>query len=77
MEKTTYQKLIEAVDNLPEKAVEHASKEVTRKGYDTTGFQYQFLVNLMNEVIVIGNWGFSYTVLREKEGQCQSGKAFW
>jgi len=31
--------------------VERTSKEVTRKGYDTTGYGYQFVVNRLNEVL--------------------------
>lgn len=32
-------------------AVEYASKEITRKGYDTTGYGYQFIVNRLNDVL--------------------------
>ena len=31
--------------------VERTRKEVTRKGYDTTGYGYQFVVNRLNEVL--------------------------
>jgi len=34
-----------------ERAVERTSKEITRKGYDTTGYGYQFCVNRLNEVL--------------------------
>jgi len=71
-----YQKLIKAVEELPDEAVERASKEVTRKGYDTTGYQYQFLVNVLNEVVGVANWGFTYNVIKEKEGQWTNGRVF-
>ena len=32
-------------------AVERTKKEITRKGYDTTGYGYQFVVNRLNEVL--------------------------
>ena len=71
-----YQELVKAVDALPTEAVEKAKKEVTRKGYDTTGYQYQFLVNVFNEVVGIGNWGFDYDILKELSGKWGNGKSF-
>jgi len=78
MEKETlYQKLIKAVEELPKEAVETAKKEITRKGYDTTGYQYQFLVNILNEVVGIGNWGFDYQIIKEQTGAWSNGKGYW
>jgi len=34
-----------------EGCVERTKKEITRKGYDTTGYGYQFCVNRLNEVL--------------------------
>lgn len=73
-----YQRLLEAVDKLPKEAVESAPKEKTRKGYDTTGYQYQYLVNVMNEVFGLEGWGFDYKVLKEIEGTyARSGGNYW
>ena len=72
-----YSELVKGVDNLPKEAIEKTKKEVTRKGYDTTGYQYQFLVNVINEVIGLGNWGFTYDVIKEIEGKYNNGKSFW
>ena len=80
MEKTfesIYKELLEAVEKLPKEAIEKASKEITRKGYDTTGYQYQFLVNVMNEVCGIDGWGYGYSILKEKEGAWSNGKGFF
>lgn len=78
MEKETlYQRLVKAVEELPKEAVETAKKEITRKGYDTTGYQYQFLVNVLNEVVGLGNWGFDYEIIKEQEGQWSNGKGYW
>lgn len=68
MENKLYKNLTDAVDMLPKEAVEKADKSVTRKGYDTTGYQYQFLVNVMNEVLGIDGWGFTYTIVKEHQG---------
>lgn len=77
MVENKYQELMKAVDALPKEAVEKAKKEITRKGYDTTGYQYQFLVNVLNEVVGIGDWGFDYKILKELEGKWGNGKCFW
>lgn len=63
--------------NLPKEAIEHASKDITRKGYDTTGYQYQYVVDRLNEVLGIEGWRFSYKVLKEIEGKWSTGKAFF
>ena len=70
-------KIYEAINNLPEQAIESAKKEITRKGYDTTGYQYQFLVNVLNEVIGPANWSFNYIILKEEKGTWKSEKSFW
>lgn len=72
--KTVLDKLYEAVTALPPEAVERAKKELTRKGYDTTGYQYQFLVNVMNETLGIEGWGFDYEIV--KEGMSKTSKGY-
>jgi hypothetical protein len=76
-DKKIYDKLIAAVDALPKEAVESTKKEITRKGYDTTGYQYQFLVNVLNEVVEPCNWSFEYKVIKELQGAWGSGKPFF
>lgn len=81
MEKTftkeIYDKLVEAVEKLPDGAIERTKKSDTRKGYDTTGYQYQFLVNILNEVIGPSDWGFDYTIIKEVQGSWESGRPFY
>lgn len=72
---TTYEKLIAAVDALPEEAIERTKKELTRKGYDTTGYQYQFIVNVLNEVVGPEKWDMDWSVIKEIEGVTKSGQA--
>lgn len=75
--KEIYDKLVEAVDKLPKEAVESTKKETTRKGYDTTGYQYQFLVNVLNEIVTPAGWGYTYEVVNTIHGQYKSGQTFY
>jgi len=61
----------------PEGSVERTKKEQTRKGYDTTGYKYQYLVDRFNEVFGIEGWSFTWEIIREKEGKWKSGSAFF
>ena len=72
-----YEDLLKAVEDLPKDAIERTKKDVTRKGYDTTGYQYQFLVNVMNEIFGIENWYFDYALAKEIEGKYNNGKPWW
>ncbi len=40
----------------PDEAIERTKGDVTRKGYDTTGFRYQFVVDRLNEVLGLDGW---------------------
>ncbi len=72
-----YDALIKAVEELPDHAVERTTKAMTRKGYDTTGYGYQFLVNVINEIVGPNGWGFEYHVIKEVVGQYKSGQSFY
>lgn len=72
-----YDDLLKGVEDLPKGAVERTKKDITRKGYDTTGYQYQFLVNVMNEVIGFDKWSFDYTLVKDIEGKYNNGKPWW
>jgi len=69
-----YQKLLKAVEALPKEAIERTKKEDTRKGYDTTGYQYQYLVNVLNDVVTPSGWSIDYTVDRVFEGKTSKGQ---
>lgn len=71
------QKIYKAIDELPPEAIERAPKEVTRKGYDTTGYQYQYLVNVINEVVGVNNWSNDFRIIKEIEGKWNTGKSFF
>lgn len=76
-ELNAYHKLLKAVADLPKESIEHAKKDVTRKGYDTTGYQYQYLVNVFNDVLGIDGWNYDYKILKEVQGQWKSGGGYW
>lgn len=40
----------------PEEAIERTKASVTRRGYDTTGVKYQYIVNRLNEVLGVGGF---------------------
>ncbi|HLB57785.1 MAG TPA: Rad52/Rad22 family DNA repair protein [Gammaproteobacteria bacterium] len=68
-----YRQLLVAVEALPPEAIERSSAEKTRKGYDTTGYQYQYLVNVLNEVVGVAHWSFDYKINKELVGQWKTG----
>lgn len=58
---------------LPEVAIQTTSGKETKKGYDTTGYGYQFAINRLNQIFGL-NWGLYYEVLRVGEGQTSTGR---
>lgn len=50
---------------LSEEAIQIATKEQTKKGYDTTGYGYQYIVNRMNEVLGPSHWRQIVEVIKE------------
>ena len=63
--------------DMPKEAVQNSKKEETRKGYDTSGFQYQYLVNRFNEVLGIGGWEWNFVEMERAEGAYKSGQKFY
>jgi len=61
---------------MPKEAIQKTSAAQTRKGYDTTGFGYQFIVNRFNDVLGLG-WGFNWQLIKETQGKYKSGTPFW
>lgn len=53
---------------LSKEAIQKASKEETRKGYDTIGYKYQYVINRLNEVCGIDGWNFTWKILKMIEG---------
>ena len=62
---------------LPKEAIQRTKKNETKKGYDTTGYGYQFIVNRFNEVLGIGGWGWDYKIVKVVEGSYKTGQKFY
>ncbi len=62
-----------------EKAIQRSDGNKTGKGYDTTGYGYQWLVNRFNEVLGIGGWEWHFVEAKEDriEGNFKSGAKFY
>ncbi len=61
---------------LPKEAVQRSDGKETGKGYNTTGYGYQFIVNRFNEVLGIGNWNWAFKETDRLEGSYKSGTKF-
>jgi len=55
---------------MPEEAIQRTDKTVTKKGYDTTGYGYQYCVDRLNDVCG-EKWGFEWKIIKESEGVYQ------
>lgn len=62
--------------DLPKEGIEHVPSTKSRKGYDTTGYGYQFHVNRLNEVL-FGHWRAIHKVVKEHETKTASGKPMY
>jgi hypothetical protein len=55
----TYENLPEIIQELskplPIEAIQHVDRQTSKKGYDATGYGYQYVVNRLNEVVP-GHW---------------------
>lgn len=59
---------------LPEEAVERSKGAQTGKGYDTTGYGYQYVVNRFNDVVGLDGWTYEFEIIKTDEGQSKSGQ---
>jgi len=60
----------------PEEAIQRTKKADTKKGYDTTGIGYQWVVNRFNEVLTPWGWRYEYKILNHETGEYRSGQKF-
>lgn len=69
----------EIIKRLSEKltieAVQRTKGSVTKKGYDTDGYGYQYCVDRFNEVLGL-NWFFDWEILNYTEGKYTSGTPY-
>jgi hypothetical protein len=70
------EKMKQLYQDLPEEAIQRTKSADTKKGYDTTGYGYQYLVDVFNDVYGT-NWGYSWEVMEVKQGQFSNGTPFF
>jgi len=56
--------------SLPDEAIQRTKGVETHKGYDTTGYGYQYVADRFNDVLGL-EWGFSYQILDVTSGKYQ------
>lgn len=56
-------------------AIQRTKAVETKKGYDTDGYGYQYIVDRLNDVCG-GEWGYTWSVIKELEGEYRSGTKF-
>lgn len=57
-------------EKLSDDAIQRTNGKETKKGYDTTGYGYQYAVDRFNEVLGL-DWGFTYQILDVTKGKYQ------
>lgn len=62
-------------ERLPAEAIQRTKKAETRKGYDTDGYGYQYVVDRFNDVLGL-EWGFDYSVVNHEIGKYKSGAPY-
>lgn len=62
-------------EKLPEEAIQRTKGSETKKGYDTTGYGYQYAVDRFNEVLG-EKWGYDWHIIHEREGQYKNGMPY-
>ena len=55
---------------LPKEAIQRTKGTQTKKGYDTTGYGYQYAVDRFNDVLGL-DWDFTYQILDVTKGKYQ------
>jgi len=72
MEKSMIAKLSEKISA---EGIQRTKATETKKGYDTDGYGYQYIVDRLNDVCGEA-WGYRWDILKEIEGEFRSGAKF-
>ena len=57
-------------------AIQKTDKKETRKGYNTTGYGYQWCVDRFNEVLG-EKWGFEWEIIKDVDGNYKTGTPYF
>lgn len=63
-------------EKLPDEAIQRTKKGDTKKGYDTGGYGYQYIVDRLNSRFT-DKWFFEWTIIHEEKGSYKSGAPFY
>jgi hypothetical protein len=63
-------------EDLPIEAIQKTDKRNTKKGYDTTGYGYQWCVDRFNNILG-EKWGFEFELINEKAGSYKTGTPYY
>ena len=69
------EKIKQLSEPFPDEAIQKTSGRETKKGYDTTGYGYQYCVDRFNEVLGL-NWGYEYDIVNHERGQYNNGVSY-
>jgi len=61
---------------MPDEAIQRTKKADTRKGYDTDGYGYQYIVDRLNEVAG-DKWFFTWDIIHTDKGAYKSGVPYY
>lgn len=64
------------MEPFPDDAIQRTNGRITRKGYDTTGYGYQYIVNRLNEVLGLGGW-YDEKTYDVTVGETKMGEGKW
>lgn len=68
--------LTKLYDDISDEGVQRTKGIETKKGYDTTGYGYQYIVDRFNYVFGF-DWGFDWKVFDSREGEYSSGRKYY
>jgi hypothetical protein len=63
-------------EKFSEAAIQRTNGSETRKGYNTTGYGYQWIVDRLNDVL-FDQWGFEWEIIHSEKGNYQSGGSYY
>ena len=63
-------------EKMPDEAIQRTKKGDTKKGYDTDGYGYQYIVDRLN-AICRDKWYFEWSIIHEEKGAYKSGAPFY
>ena len=61
--------------NIDKEGIQKTNKKITKKGYDTTGYGYQWIVDRFNDNLG-DSWNFEWEIIKELTGQFRNNVSY-